>query len=173
MARRTNRQIEYTSTKRKESNMNFDSLQELMRNGLQLSVGATVTALETLQDPIKREQGFVKFQQELTQLPNTLTDPYQRDLKVQEIQLELMEQSEQWVQKGKTTEQEARQFVEALMGQFGVRPPQDRPAPTTINITATPVINTSVDYQRELQELILEVSTLRSELESDRQKPRS
>ncbi len=154
--------------------MNFDSLQELMRNGLQLSVGATVTALETMQDPIKREQGFVKLQQELAQLPNTLTDPYQRDLKVQEIQLEFMEQSEQWVQKGRTTEQEARQFVEAMMGQAGVRPTSDRPAPTTINITATPVMNNaSVDYQRELQALILEVSTLRTELENDRQQPRS
>jgi uncharacterized protein (DUF2267 family) len=152
--------------------MNFESLQALMRNGLQASVGATIAAIETLQDTRKREEAFAQFQQELTQLPNTLSDPYQRDLKLQSLQLELMEQSEIWVQKGQTTEQEARQFVEALMNQAGLRPPS-QPSTTTISVTATPVApNPAAEYQRELQDLILEISTLRTELENDRQQKR-
>lgn len=150
--------------------MNFEMLQQMMRNSLQMSVGATVSLLETLQDPLKREQGIADLQRELSELPTMLQDPYQRELKLNELQLELMHRSEDWVQKGQTTEHDARDFVEMLFSQVGLMPARDRQQPTTINITATTVTNSSsANYQRELQALTFEISSLRSELENQRQ----
>lgn len=150
--------------------MDFEMLQQMLRNGLQMSVGATASVLEALQDPIKRDQSFAQLQRELTQLPNVIQDPYQRELKLNELQLELMQLSETWVQKGQTTEHEAREFVELLMSQLGLKTASPRQQPTTINITATPVTSTpAAEYQQELQSLIFEISSLRTELENQRQ----
>lgn len=150
--------------------MDFEMLQQMMRNGLQMSVGATASVLEMLQDPIKREQHVAQLQRELMQLPNVIQDPYQRELKLNELQMELMQLSETWVQKGQTTEHEAREFVEMLMNQLGLMSPTPRQQPTTINITATAVTNApAAEYQRELQSLIFEISSLRTELENQRQ----
>jgi len=124
--------------------MDSNNLIQLLQKGFRVSLGATATLIEILQDPQKREQNLNKLQSELNQL------------------------SEEWAAKGEITEQEARNFVDTILAKQGVGSKSSKAASTTITTTATPV--SAPDVQTELQELTDQIASIRSELEKLREK---
>ncbi len=124
--------------------MDSNNLIQLLQKGFRVSLGATATLIEILQDPNKREQNLSKLQSELNQL------------------------ADEWAAKGEMTEQEARNFVDTILAKQDGSNQAPKPADTTINTTATPV--TPPDVQNELQELTEQISSIRSELENLREK---
>lgn len=75
--------------------MNTDSFWQSIQTGLRVSLGATASILETLQDPQKRQESLVI------------------------LQAELHDRVQEWVAKGEMTEQEARNFVDSILRQQG------------------------------------------------------
>jgi len=73
--------------------MNNDSLWQSIQTGLRVSLGATASILETLQDPQKRQESLVT------------------------LQAELHDRVQEWVAKGEMTEQEARNFIDSILRQ--------------------------------------------------------
>lgn len=78
--------------------MNPDTLVQLVQKSVHITLGATTTAVESLQDPQKRQENLSKL--------NLGWDTL----------------SEEWAQKGQQTEQDARAFVDTLWGQSGTAP---------------------------------------------------
>ncbi|HEY9825528.1 MAG TPA: hypothetical protein V6D19_08780 [Stenomitos sp.] len=75
--------------------MNSDTVMNVFQKGFRVTLGATSALVESIQDPIKREENLAQLRQN----PNDLLD-----------QLE---------EKGAVTEVEARRFVDGVVGQYG------------------------------------------------------
>lgn len=115
--------------------MNSDTLAQLLQKGFHVTLGATATLVESLQDPQRREANVSKLTNELSQL------------------------AEEWEAKGATTEVEARNFVNNLWQQT---PPN--PASSSAPVT-TPVTTPPSDVQQDLQDLTAQISAIRAEIE--------
>lgn len=140
-------------------NMNPDMLIQTVQKGFRVSLGATATLLESLQDAQKRTETMNKLSANPTQL------------------------IDEWEAKGEVTEQEARNFVDTLISQSGMNPNGDRttfyrdPAyrdptspTTTVNTTATaPAAEVTPDVQQDIQDLTAQIAALRAELEKLRE----
>jgi polyhydroxyalkanoate synthesis regulator phasin len=121
--------------------MNSNNLLDLLQTGLRISLGATTSLVETLQDPQKREESVSQLQSDLSQ-------------KVTE-----------WAEKGAVTEQEARQFIEQMWRQQsypGHSPTTETPSDGS---DVPPTTVTSPSTQMEIQELTAQIAALRTELE--------
>lgn len=117
--------------------MQSDNLTQLLQKGFHITLGATSFLIETLQDAEKREDNLRKLRTDM----NGLT--------------------EDWVQKGESIEQEARNFVDTIVDGH------NQPTQTSESETATASPPTvPIDIQRqEIQELTAQVAALRAELE--------
>ena len=73
--------------------MNSDTIVEQLQKGFRVTLGATASLVEVLQDPSKRDENIAKLSQEWSQL------------------------SADWAEKGEVTEQEARSFVDTILTQ--------------------------------------------------------
>lgn len=73
--------------------MNTDSLVQFVQKGFHVTLGAANFVAETIQNPQKRDENIAKLNSDFNAL------------------------SEEWAIEGEKKEQEARQFVETLMGQ--------------------------------------------------------
>jgi polyhydroxyalkanoate synthesis regulator phasin len=73
--------------------MNSDTLVQLLQKGFRVTLGATASLIEILQDPQRRNENLAKLRVELSEL------------------------AEEWAAKGEMTEQEARNFVDTLLSQ--------------------------------------------------------
>ena len=113
-----------------------DIVLRLLQKGFRVTIGATATLIEVLQDPQRREQNLSKLRLELDQL------------------------AQEWAEKGEVTEQEARSFVDTFIAQ---RRSDDRAAETTVTTIATPVMPPSAEML-ELQELTAQLAAIRAEL---------
>jgi len=124
--------------------MSLDSLSQTVQKGFRVTLGATASLLEAIQDPQGASQKFSEIGTDF----NRLTE-----------ELEV---------KGESTEQEARQFVDSMMTQmpnpFG---PGAAPSARTVNTTAVTVVDASI--QAELQELTQQISEIRQEIENLKQ----
>lgn len=123
--------------------MNSDNPIEALQTGFRVCLGATTSLIESLQDAQKREETVSKI-----------------------MRSEFGQLTEEWVQKGELTEQEARNFVDSLLNQ----PKNETANPTTTTSTSggsssatTPVA--PPDVQLELQELTAQIAAMRAELE--------
>lgn len=117
---------------------NLTDLPQLFENGLRFTLGAGTALVDSLQDTEKRETTLKRLQTDFTGL------------------------SQEWVDRGTQTEQEARQFVESLLANSGM-PNFNAPASTaTVTTTATPVPHS---LQDDLKELTAQVIALRQALE--------
>lgn len=133
-----------------ELTMNPENLMELVQKSFRVTVGATTSLLETLQDPQKRQEVTSKLQSEWNQL------------------------ADEWAEKGAITEQEARRFVDSFLARQRGGVSSNTTNNTTdsqpsepIPTTAVPVSELSMpDVQAELQELTAQLAALREELES-------
>ncbi len=116
--------------------MNSNTLIQLLQNGFRITLGATATFVEVLQDPQKRDENLTKLRQEWSQL------------------------SEAWAAKGELTEEEARNFVNNLLEQ------RSRPSNGSSYSPSTSAAPTaSPDVQMELQQLTTQIASIRAELE--------
>jgi len=120
------------------SNNDFFSF---IQQSFRVTVGATASLIETLQDPSKRDTTLSQLQQDLQQRTN------------------------EWSQKGETTEQEARRFLDELLNQT-IQTKRDT---TTEN--TSPTQSTSTDTEADIKALTEQVIALRTQLEALRQSP--
>jgi polyhydroxyalkanoate synthesis regulator phasin len=166
--------------KAKLKKMNSDNLVQLVQKSFRITLGATTSLVEVLQNPEKRQENF------------------------SEMRSKLNERMEDWETKGEVTEQEARKFVDTMWQQrqstggspdsptnptnpsFRVDLPnfpqsisdllrfQTRQPEGVANSTsASPTANTSstIDpqVQTEIQNLTAQIAAMRAELETLRQ----
>jgi polyhydroxyalkanoate synthesis regulator phasin len=128
--------------------MNSDTVVQLLQKGFRVTLGATASLVEILQDPQKREANLAKLRTELDQL------------------------AQEWAEKGEVTEREARSYVDTFLAQ---RRAGTVDSPTTVTTTATTITSESTssstpspEVQLELQELTAQLSAIRAELEKMR-----
>jgi polyhydroxyalkanoate synthesis regulator phasin len=123
--------------------MNVDNLTQVLQTGFRVTLGATSSLLEMLQDTQKRNENLEKIQSELSQL------------------------AEELAAKGEVTEHEARQFLDSLLAQqSGDFSRTTETEPSSIQVTTS---NTSASDSRsvaEIQDLTQEIASLRTELEN-------
>jgi polyhydroxyalkanoate synthesis regulator phasin len=124
--------------------MNSGNLLQLMQKGLRVTLGATTSLVETIQDPQKREQNLSQLRSELSE-------------KVQE-----------WEEKGEVTEQSARSFVDSFVRQRN-NPSSSTTAENPYESVTPPNSPTPPNVQQDLQELTDQLAALRSELEKLRE----
>ncbi len=117
--------------------MNSDTLIQLAQKSLRVTLGATATFIETLQDPQQREANLAKLKTELSQL------------------------TENWEVRGESAEREARGFMDSLINQASSRVSQPN-ASSTVSTLSAPV---SPAAQQDLQELTEQIAALRAEIE--------
>ena len=124
--------------------MDSNNLTQLLQKGLRVTLGATASLIEVLQDPQKREQNLARLRSDLGQL------------------------AEEWDTKGAMTEQEARNFVDTILEQRNRQQAQSSYNPTAS--VSTPAANPTAppDVQLELQELTAQIAAIRTELEKIR-----
>jgi polyhydroxyalkanoate synthesis regulator phasin len=119
-----------------------DNLTQLLQKGFRVTLGATATLVEAIQDPQRREANLSKLTTELSQL------------------------AEEWEVKGATTEREARNFVDTMWSQNN---PSSATAPTyATSSPSTPASSATVtppDVQQDLQELTAQIAAIRAEIE--------
>jgi hypothetical protein len=128
--------------------MNSDTLLQLVQNSFRITLGATASLVEVLQNPQKRDESLGKLSQEWSQL------------------------SQEWAVKGETTEQEARNFVNQFMNQRGGFSGFNRgssAASSGYATTPTAAPTAPADVQVELQELTAQIAAIRAELEKIRE----
>jgi polyhydroxyalkanoate synthesis regulator phasin len=122
--------------------MNSDTLSQTLQKGFHVTLGATASLLEAIQDPQGSSQKFSDMGGDVNRL------------------------TEELEAKGVTTEQEARQFVDGLFqtmpNPFEGNSGGDSTA--TVNTIATPVVDVAV--QAELEALTQELANIRLEIEA-------
>jgi polyhydroxyalkanoate synthesis regulator phasin len=130
-----------------QGNMNNNNILQFVQQGFRVTVGATASFLETIQDPQKRAEAISEMQTELTQ------------------------KAGEWAQKGEITEQEARKIIEKLFRQQNWTK-TSATSSTTSEVVYSP--NNSTDnVESELQELTQQIIALRNELEQLRKSDNS
>ena len=121
--------------------MSNNAAANLLQKGLRITIGATTTLVETLQDPQKRQQTFTELQSQLSQ------------------------QTQLWAEKGEITETEAKLWVETWLTQQK----QQRTHTSSNSSNSTSVTNIRFsDAQREIEELTAQILALKTELEQSR-----
>ena len=121
--------------------MNSDTLTQLLQQGFRVTLGATASLVETLQDPQKRSRNLSDLRSELDHL------------------------TQEWAEKGEVTEQEARNFVDTLLNQLSNQPPRPPSTPSPATVATTPTPTAPPEVQLELQELTAQIAAMRKELE--------
>jgi polyhydroxyalkanoate synthesis regulator phasin len=122
--------------------MNSDTISQTLQKGFHVTLGATASLLEAIQDPQGSSQKFSTMGGDVDRL------------------------TEELEAKGVTTEQEARQFVDGLFqtmpNPFNGNTGGESAA--TVNTIATPVADVAV--QAELDSLTQELAEIRLEIEA-------
>jgi len=130
--------------------MNPDNLPQMLQTGFHLTLGATSFLIETLQDPLKREENLDKLKSDFGQLADEL------------------------LEKGEMTEQEARNFVDTIFSQPGERENAESesvsPKQSDATTDAPPESVVQPNVKLEIQELTAHMAALRTELENFRVK---
>lgn len=117
--------------------MKLDNLTPLLQQGFRITLGATASLVETLQNPQKRIEDLSQLKSELDQL------------------------TAEWAIKGEMTEQEARALVERFLQQIGQPTAPQASSTTAPNTTET----APPQVQLELQQLTAQIAAIRAELE--------
>lgn len=118
---------------------NFDNVVELLQKGFRITLGATTSLVESIQDPQKRDENLSK------------------------LRLEWNELSEEWAEKGAVTEEEARRFVDTMLTNRGA---STTTGSSTSSSTASPSPAAPPDIQEDIQELTAQIAAMRIELEN-------
>lgn len=121
--------------------MNSDNPIQILQAGFRLSLGATASIIESLQDQQKRDETVSKL-----------------------MNAEFALLTKEWAEKGEVAEQEARSYLDSLLNQPRGEAPSETPG-TPGATTATPNPVAAPDVQLELQELTAQIAAMRAELE--------
>ncbi|EAW35541.1 hypothetical protein [Lyngbya sp. PCC 8106] len=122
--------------------MNADNLTQILHQGFRVTLGATSSMIEMLQDSQKRNENLEKLQSQWSQL------------------------AEEWAEKGEQTEEEARKFVDTILEQQSNSGATETTTSTSSSsMTTTPVSVSEPNSAEELQELTAQIAALRLELE--------
>lgn len=119
--------------------MNSDNLLQFVQTGFRVTLGATTSLVESIQDTQKREHNLALLQSDV-------------NLLIQEL-----------AQKGEVTEQEARTFVDSILTPKNPASTQTTGSSSYTASTPSPVA--PPDVQMDLQELTAQIAALRAELE--------
>lgn len=119
--------------------MNPDNVVQFLQKGFHVTLGATTSLIESLQDAQKRDENLSKLNLEWSVL------------------------SEELAEKGARTEQEARSFVDTLLGQGAGSTTSQASSGSSTGTASTPTA--APDIQLELQELTAQIAAIRVELE--------
>ncbi|MGL5879156.1 MAG: hypothetical protein ACRC2V_15465 [Xenococcaceae cyanobacterium] len=121
--------------------MNNNNIFQSVRKGFQITVGATASVVETLQDPQKRSAAFT------------------------EIRSELEQKSEEWAEKGEKTELEARQILDSLFAKQGWQTSKQETAGSDPHSSGSTNTGNGQNIQSEIQDLTEQIVSLRNQLE--------
>ena len=117
--------------------MNNNSLLQFIQQGFRVTIGATASLVETIQDPQKRTEAL------------------------SQLQIELEQKTREWAQKGEVTEQEARRIIDNLINQrTRGKQPDVTNSPSSSNTTSP-----KNAVQSDLEELTEQIIALRRDLE--------
>jgi polyhydroxyalkanoate synthesis regulator phasin len=120
--------------------MNSDTTINLLKKGFHVTLGATSSLVESIQDPIKREENLAQ----LRMGPN--------------------EFAEILAERGAVTEVEARKFVDNVVAQY--QPSASSYSTGATSASPSPSIDPTL--QLELQDLTKQLAELRAQLNSSR-----
>jgi polyhydroxyalkanoate synthesis regulator phasin len=107
--------------------MNSDNFVQLFQKGFRVTLGATASLVEVLQDPERRDESLSKLNQEWSVL------------------------SAEWAQKGEVTEQEARSFVDTLLAK---RPGGSAGAPSATATTPSAPPDVQLELQELTAQIV-------------------
>lgn len=117
--------------------MNSETLIQLLQNGFRVTLGATASLIEVVQDPQKRHENLSKLRQEWSHL------------------------AEEWAVKGESTEQDARNFVDTVLSQ---RRAQNYPSTATAPVATAPSVQTELqELTAQIATIRAELEKLRSQ----------
>jgi polyhydroxyalkanoate synthesis regulator phasin len=119
--------------------MNSDTAIDFLKKGFRVTLGATTSLVESIQDPQKREENLAQ------------------------IRLNPNEFAERLAEKGAVAEVEARKFVDSVVTQYSAgsaATPSASSAATYSSPSADPAL------ERELRELTAQLAVLRAQLAS-------
>lgn len=124
--------------------MNPNNIQDTLQTGFRVSLGATTSLIESLQDEQKREENLSL------------------------LNLDFNQQVAELSKKGEKTEQEAQRLIEQMFSQMNQ--PTDLATPSTPSDSGStsPTGTTSRSTQQELEELTVQIALIRTELEQMR-----
>lgn len=120
--------------------MNSNSFLQVIQQGFRITIGATTSLVETIQDPQKRTEALTHIQAELEQ-------------KIRE-----------WSEKGEVTEQEARRIIDNLISQRGWSKKSD--VTNSNNQSSSNTNSPENNVQSDLEELTEQIIALRKDLET-------
>lgn len=118
--------------------MNPDMVTELLKKGFHVTLGATTSVVESLQDSQKREENISQLNLGFDQL------------------------SQIWADKGEITESEARKMIDGMATQYGVNANPMSSGSSTSPSATSPSIDPSL--QQELKTLTNQLANIRLEL---------
>lgn len=128
--------------------MTANNFLELAQKSFRITLGATASLIETLQDPQRRSENFSRLKTEFDQL------------------------AEEWEVKGVSTEQEARSFVDNWLNQRSPERPVSSDAASYTPPPASPTSSATsapANIQQDLQDLTTQLAEIRAELEKLRE----
>lgn len=113
---------------------------EFLRKGLHVTLGATTSLVESVQDPLKREENLAQLNLGFDELTNI------------------------WQEKGSVTENEARQFVDTVISSSmnAVTPNNNTYGSPTQSPSSGTTFN--ADIASEIEDLTTQISEIRNEL---------
>lgn len=118
--------------------MNPDMVTEFLKKGFHVTLGATTSVVESLQDSQKREENISQLNLGFDQL------------------------SQIWAEKGEITESEARKMIDSMATQYGVNANPMSSGSSTSSSATSPSIDPSL--QQELKTLTNQLANIRLEL---------
>ncbi|MFP5269878.1 MAG: hypothetical protein ACLGGO_06340 [Coleofasciculus sp.] len=124
--------------------MSSNNIQDVFQTGFRVSLGATTSLIESLQDQQKREENLSL------------------------LNLDFNQQVAELSKKGEKTEQEAQRLIEQIFNQMN-QPTESATPSTPSESGSTPSTGTtSRSTQQELEELTVQIALIRTELEQMR-----
>ncbi|MEQ8753550.1 MAG: hypothetical protein RID09_08530 [Coleofasciculus sp. G1-WW12-02] len=123
--------------------MSSNNIQDVLQTGFRVSLGATTSLIESLQDQQKREENLSL------------------------LNLDFNQQVAELSKKGEKTEQEAQRLIEQIFNQMN-QPTESATPSTPRDSGSSSTGTTSRSTQQELEELTVQIALIRTELEQMR-----
>ncbi len=124
--------------------MNTDSLVQFVQKGFHVTLGAANFVAESIQSPQKRDENIAKLNSDFNAL------------------------SEEWAMEGEKKEQEARQFVETLVGQSSGSTQSTGSSGFSSSVSSDSSPSVPSTITQDLKELTEQLASIRRELEKNR-----